>query len=286
MDLYDIETIKRIMAKKGLKFNKALGQNFLTRKDFLHDIVAGSGANADSIVIEIGPGLGGLTQGLAAVATKVIAIELDRTLASVLRELFIAHENVEIIQGDCLKIDLNKIIGDNHVKIVANLPYYITTPIIMKVLEEVKNVDSMTIMVQKEVAERMVALPGGKEYGALSLAVQYHCDAKIIMNVPAEAFIPPPKVDSAVVHMEILSEKKVKTPSEMFFRAIRAAFSQRRKTLVNALVGSNEYSLSKDEIRRIIIEMGLIENIRGERLSLEQFAVLAEKLGEFSGSIK
>ena len=279
MELYRLETIKQIMSKKGLKFNKALGQNFLTRQDYLLDIISGAKVDSDSIVMEIGPGLGSLTQELARIAKKVIAIELDRGLVVVLKELFFEQENVEIIQGDCLKVDLNEIIGDNHVKIVANLPYYITTPIIMKVLEEVRNIESMTVMVQKEVAQRMVASAGGKEYGALSLAVQYHADAEIILNVPADAFVPPPKVDSAVVHLEILKQKRVATPGDIFFKAIKSAFSQRRKTLVNALVGSRMYDKSKDEIRRIITGIGLDENIRGERLSLEQFAILAEKLG-------
>lgn len=266
------------MSKSGLKFNKGLGQNFLTDESVLTAIVEGSGINENSAVIEVGPGIGCLTQALAEAAGKVLCIELDRNLIQLLHSLFVAYPNVEIIEGDVLKVNLKEIVdsfASKEVSVVANLPYYITTPILMRLLEENLPLKSITVMVQKEVADRIIASPGSKDYGALSVAVQYHATAEIICNVPPESFMPPPKVSSAVVKM-VLGDKRVKVDEKKFFRIVKASFAQRRKTLLNALEGSGFYQMSKAEMKEQIEKLGWNEKIRGEMLSLEQFAKLSE----------
>ncbi len=277
MKLTNPEVIRNIMSKSGIKFNKGLGQNFLTDDSVLADIVEGSQIDENTAVIEVGPGIGCLTQALAEKAGKVVSIEIDKGLIPLLHDLFIAYNNVEIIEGDILKTDLNALIasfGDMKVRVAANLPYYITTPIIMKLLEEDLPILSITVMVQKEVAQRIVAKPGGKDYGALSVAVQYYSDAEIIREVPADCFMPPPKVDSAVVKM-VLGKKDLGVDEKKFFRLVKAAFAQRRKTLINSIDGSNFYQMNKQQLKEAVEGIGLDERVRGEVLSLEQFAQLA-----------
>jgi len=277
MKLTNPEVIRNIMSKSGIKFNKGLGQNFLTDDSVLEDIVLGSDIDENTAVIEVGPGIGCLTQALAEKAGKVVSIEIDKGLIPLLNSLFVAYNNVEIVEGDILKTDLKALIstfGDMKVRVAANLPYYITTPIIMKLLEEDLPILSITVMVQKEVAERIVAKPGGKDYGALSVAVQYYSDAEIIREVPADCFMPPPKVDSAVVKM-VLGKKDLGVEEKKFFRLVKAAFAQRRKTLINSIDGSNFYQMNKQQLKEAVESIGLDEKVRGEVLSLEQFAQLA-----------
>lgn len=277
MKLTNSEVIRNIMSKSGIKFNKGLGQNFLTDDSVLADIVDGSQIDENTAVIEVGPGIGCLTQALAEKAGKVVSIEIDKGLIPLLNSLFVAYNNVEIVEGDILKTDLKALIsnfGDMKVRVAANLPYYITTPIIMKLLEEDLPILSITVMVQKEVAERIVAKPGGKDYGALSVAVQYYSEAEIIREVPAECFMPPPKVDSAVVKM-VLGKKDLGVDEKKFFRLVKAAFAQRRKTLINSIDGSNFYQMNKQQLKEAVESIGLDEKVRGEVLSLEQFAQLA-----------
>ena len=279
MELTNPKVIWDIMNRSGLRFNKDLGQNFLADSEVLSKIVDGAKISQDMLVIEIGPGIGCLTAALADVAGRVVAIEMDKKLVEVLRKNFVAYKNVEIVESDIMKYNLKELIEKEKrpVAVVANLPYYITTPIIMRLLEEELDIQSITVMVQKEVADRIVALPIGKEYGALSVAVQYYSVPEIICDVPRSAFIPPPKVDSAVVRMAVRKEKAVQVDKEKFFRVVKAAFGQRRKTLLNSLCGSNEFG-GKEEIRRVLETCGLDEKIRGERLGLKEFAMLSEKL--------
>ena len=279
MELTNPKVIREIMNKSGLKFNKALGQNFLTDGEVLRKIIEGAELSSEMLVIEIGPGIGSLTAALAGVAGKVVAVEMDKKLVGVLKKSFAVYDNVEIVESDIMKYDLKGLIAreGRPAAVVANLPYYITTPIIMRLLEEELDIKSITVMVQKEVADRIVAEPTGKEYGALTVAVQYYSVPEIICNVPSTAFIPPPKVDSAVVHMKVRAEKEVTIDKKKLFKVVKAAFSQRRKTLLNALYGSNEFG-SKEEIRSALEKCGLDEKIRGERLSIAQFAALSEIL--------
>jgi 16S rRNA (adenine1518-N6/adenine1519-N6)-dimethyltransferase len=263
------DEIKLIMRKNGLTFHKSLGQNFLICESTLENIVAGSGVTENDTVLEIGPGLGVLTNRLAPVAKKVTAIELDSKLATFLRAN--TPENVEIIQGDVLKIPL----PESSI-VIANIPYYITSPIIMRLLEENLPIRSATIMVQKEVAQRITAKPNSKNYGILSIACQYYSNPSILQIVPANCFLPAPKVDSAVVHMEILPEPAVNVNHESFFNLVRAAFSQRRKTLANSL--SHTLNIEKNLVIKAIIDANLHENVRAENLSLEDFANLLTHL--------
>ncbi|NTV88780.1 MAG: 16S rRNA (adenine(1518)-N(6)/adenine(1519)-N(6))-dimethyltransferase RsmA, partial [Clostridiales bacterium] len=242
------------------------------------------------LVIEIGPGLGAMTVGLAAAAGFVAAVELDRQLMPVLKSNLKDFSNTMILNKDILKVDIQKEIIESpelekagfepkSVKVVANLPYYITTPIIMGLLEQRVEADTMVFMVQKEVAVRMAAAPGGKEYGALSVAVQYYSAARKVFDVPPECFIPRPEVDSSVIRMDVYKTPPVNANSrENFFRTVKAAFGQRRKTLVNALFNSGYFNINKDELKEILSELGISENARGETLSLEQFAELSNRL--------
>ena len=272
--------IKRIMAENDLIFHKGLGQNFLFDEHYLNAIVDSGNITKDDVVIEIGPGLGVLTTRIAEKAQQVYAIEIDSKIAEVLVKLTADYSNVEIINQDVLKFDLNQITQKHDsVKIIANLPYYITTPIVMKILEETTNIKSIVIMIQKEVAERLVAKHNTKDYGAITLAIDYYADASIKFTVPSGAFVPAPKVESAVVNLDILDKKRVSVSDEkLFFRIIKAAFGQRRKTLVNAL--SNNLSCGKDEIKNILAELDISETIRGEALSIYDYEKIANAFCE------
>ena len=281
MNLTNPETIRKIMDGLGIKFNKALGQNFLIDQSVLDSTIEASGIDETYGVIEVGPGIGTLTVELSKHAGKVVAIELDRNIAEYLKGAFVAYNNVEIIQGDALKIDLNKIIEEYMpnmpVVVIANLPYYITTPLIMKFLEENLPLESITVLIQKEVAERIVSPAGKKEYGAISVAVQYYSDPEIIRLVPPDSFMPPPKVTSAVIKMDIKNHTKPEVADEKnLFKVVHAAFGQRRKTLVNALTSA--FTETKEEITDIVNDITKNEKIRGEQLDLCQFIQISEKL--------
>jgi 16S rRNA (adenine1518-N6/adenine1519-N6)-dimethyltransferase len=278
-----IATYKRtreILALNGLMAKKALGQNFLVDPHVITRIIPGSELTKDDFVIEIGPGIGGLTEYLCEASGFVTAIEIDSRLIPVLEDNLSSYDNIRFINADVLKNDLQSIIresGYKKAKIVANLPYYITTPIIMGILENPGNVTSLTVMVQKEVARRMAAGPGTKDYGALSLAVAYAAKPEIIAHVPVNCCIPRPNVDSAVIRLNILDKPAVnaKRPGHMF-ALIKAAFATRRKTLLNCLFAMEDNALSKAEIALWLKDAGLSEDVRGETLSLEQFARLSD----------
>lgn len=281
MNLTNPETIKKIMDGLGIRFNKALGQNFLIDQTVLDSAIDASGIDEGYGVIEVGPGIGTLTAELSKKAGKVVAIELDRSIAEYLKKAFVAYDNVEIVQGDALKIDLKEIIEEKmqglKVVVIANLPYYITTPLIMKFLEDDLPLESITVLIQKEVAERIVADAGTKEYGAISVAVQYYSSPEIIRTVPPESFMPPPKVTSAIIKMDIKNHTKPEVSNEKrMFRVVKAAFGQRRKTLVNAL--SSGFDVPKEELTRIVTDVTGSEKIRGEQLDLRQFIQISEIL--------
>ncbi len=270
---------KTIMNEHGFSASKRFGQNFLKDRSVLEDIVRASGVGKDDIVIEIGPGLGTLTEFLAEACERVYAIEVDKKLIPILKETLDEKENVEIINADVMKVDLSEVSEGRPFRIVANLPYYITTPIIMSILESDLPCQSVTVMVQKEVGERMTARPHSKSYGALTLAVNYYTKAGIVRKVPAGCFVPSPKVDSVVVHMEVYKDRPVKVSDEkLMFELIRGAFNQRRKTLVNALSGYAGLNFDKERIAESIEQIGEKPTVRGEELSLEQFASLADHL--------
>ncbi len=277
------QILKGIIGKHGFRFNKNLGQNFLIDSNILQIIAEASAMDKDACVIEIGPGVGVLTQVLAEKSKKVIAIEIDSHLIPILEETLSGYNNVKIINKDILKVDMNRLISEefdkSEVKVIANLPYYITTPIIMNLLENRINLSSIIVMVQKEVAERFVASPGGKDYGAISLAVQYYTQPRIIAKVPPDCFMPRPKVESMIVRLDVLSEPPVKANDEKkFFSVIKAAFGQRRKTLINALYNSGLFKMSKDEMKELLNKIGLKDNCRGETLSITQFSELSNSI--------
>lgn len=282
-----IEETKSIMKKYGIRANKDLGQNFLIDKEVVENIVNSSEVSQDDMVIEIGPGLGTLTKYLLEKAGKVLCIELDKKMVKILEDRFQNFSNFEIINDDVLKVDLKKIIKENkenknikNIKIVANLPYYITTPIIMKLLEENLDIESITIMIQKEVAERLIETPGGKNTGAITYTIYYYCESEKIMEVPNSSFIPEPDVTSEVIKMKIRKEPavKLKNPSIMFM-IIKSAFMQRRKTLVNALTNTQVF-ISKQEGIEILNKLGLSENIRAENLTIEDYAQLSKEISK------
>lgn len=272
-------TTKDIVKKYGFRFTKSLGQNFLIDDSVLLDIVQGAEVNAEDFVIEIGPGVGNLTKELLKRAKRVCAIELDSDLIPILKEELKDFENLDIVHMDALKIDFKELIGEEKsVKVVANLPYYVTTPIIVKLLNEGYNFKSLTIMIQKEVGERMAAKPNTKEYGALSILVQYHCDTKIIRRVPPSSFIPQPKVDSIVVKMDKLPQPRVQVRDEkLYFRVCRESFNARRKTLWN---GMKNLKLNSEIIEAAFNKAGIDSKRRGETLSLEEFADLSNAIDE------
>jgi 16S rRNA (adenine1518-N6/adenine1519-N6)-dimethyltransferase len=271
-----------ILQKYHFNFQKKFGQNFLIDTNVLERIVEAAGVTGDDCVLEIGPGIGTLTQYLAESAREVIAVEIDKNLIPILGETLSAYNNVTVLQADILKVDMEALAKEhNHgkpIKVVANLPYYITTPIVMALLESNVPIDSITIMVQREVAERMQVGPGTKDYGALSLAVQYYARPEIAANVPPNCFMPRPSVGSTVIVLHRYEEPPVQTDDAGFmFSLIRASFNQRRKTMVNGLLGGN-VGLSKEQILKALERMGLSPSVRGEALTLAQFAQLSNEL--------
>lgn len=319
--LIDPKVTISLMQELGLSTKKKFGQNFLIDERVLGRIIDGAGITKEDTVLEIGPGVGTMTQALSERAGRVIAVEIDSDLIPVLQKTLAGYDNVTVINKDVLEVDLKTmdgLLGDragtcgtepaeasgfsasgekrdcgkDSYKVVANLPYYITTPIIMKLLESGAPIENITVMVQKEVADRMQAAPGGKDYGALSVAVQYYCEPEVIANVPQNCFIPRPNVDSAVIclkkreHPEIVkafaddaSPVTVKEPAFMF-KVVRAAFAQRRKTLVNGLKNDSAIGVSREKTEKVLHAVGLDANIRGERLSVKEFALLSNKIRE------
>lgn len=269
---------KEVVDKHGFKFSKSLGQNFLIDDNVIDRILDGARLSKGDKIIEVGPGIGTLTREMGRVADKVVAIEIDKTLIPILKDTLDEFENIEVINQDILKVNVEDLVKEKlnggPVKLVANLPYYITTPIVMKFLEEDIPVTDIVVMVQKEVADRMNANPGTKDYGALSVAVQYYCDTEIVAKAPRHMFIPQPNVDSTVIGLHVREERKYNVDSEdIFFKTVKAAFGQRRKTLLNAL-GTLGF-LNKDEIREVLNEANIDEKRRGETLSIEEFANLS-----------
>ncbi len=274
-----------VLQKYNFNFQKKFGQNFLIDTHVLEKIVSSAQIKKDDMVLEIGPGIGTLTQYLCEQARKVVAVEIDKNLIPILQDTLSEYSNVRIIQEDILKVDIRKLAEEENdgrpIKVVANLPYYITTPIIMGLFESQVPIDSITIMVQKEVAQRMQVGPGTKEYGALSLAVQYYAKPEIVANVPPNCFIPRPNVGSAVIRLTRHTEPRVAvTDEKLMFRLIRASFNQRRKTLQNGIKNSSELQFSKEQVAEALKKMNLPENVRGETLTLEQFAKLSDLLAE------
>ena len=285
MKLYAPSTIREIKEKYGFKLSKSLGQNFLTDKNIIDKIIDATEITDEDLVIEIGPGIGVLTAEACQKAKRVVAVEIDRNLIPILEDTLSEYNNVEIINQDVLKTDLNEIIeksGCRRAKVIGNLPYYITTPIIMALLEGGIHADSITIMMQKEVADRIKSNPGTKAYGALSVDVQYYCTVRNVAVVPKEVFFPAPKVDSAVLRLDLRDEKPVELDDEkMFFRCIKAGFGQRRKTLSNSLIGLGD--VTKEEVKSCLEAAGIDEKRRAETLNLDEFAAIANyfsKLGK------
>ena len=270
---------KSIMKKYGIYANKSLGQNFLIDENVVENIVNSANITSEDLVIEIGPGLGTLTKELLKKAGKVICVELDTKMIKILKDRF---ENLEIINNDILKVDLNSIINENlkklsckHTKIVANLPYYITTPIIMKLLEDKLNIESITVMIQKEVADRLIAIPGDKLSGAITYSIYYYAVAESIMEVPNNSFLPEPEVTSKVIKLNLRKEPPIKVKNEeLMFKIIKLVFMQRRKTLLNSLSNGNIFE-SKEQISKMLNELNIDKNIRGEALTIEQFAEIS-----------
>ena len=269
-----------IIQKYNFNFQKKYGQNFLIDTHVLNKIIAAAQITKDDFIIEIGPGIGTMTEYLLESAREVVAVEIDHNLISILEDTLSKYNNITIMNEDILKVDINKLVNEKNngkpIKVVANLPYYITTPIIMGLFESQVPIENITVMVQKEVAERMQAGPGTKDYGALSLAVQYYAKPYIVANVPPNCFIPRPKVGSAVIRLTKHKEKIFDVTNEkLMFQMIRASFNQRRKTLVNGIKNSSEVEIPKKIMIQAIKELGLSENIRGETLTLEEFAKLS-----------
>jgi 16S rRNA (adenine1518-N6/adenine1519-N6)-dimethyltransferase len=283
MNIY--EETKFIMKKYGITANKKLGQNFLIDENVVQTIVDASDICKDDLIIEIGPGLGTLTARLLERAGKVIAIELDERMIAILKDRFSMYDNFEIVNEDVLKVDLSSIIKENkkefclkNVKIVANLPYYITTPIIMKLLEEKLDIQSITVMVQKEVAERLTEVPGGKKSGAITYTVYYYATSEQILTVPNNSFVPEPEVESQVIKLNIRKQPPINIDNEKkFFELIKVAFMQRRKTLLNAVCNSG-LNIDKAKLEQILNDLNIDLRIRGEALTMEQFAKIAEKI--------
>ena len=276
---------KEIIEKYNFYFKKNFGQNFLIDGNVLDNIISAAKITKDDFVLEIGPGIGSLTQYLAENAGKVLAVEIDKNLIPILGETLKEYDNVEIINEDVLKIDINSIIEEKNngkpIKVVANLPYYITTPILMELLERRLNVESITVMVQKEVADRMQTQPKTKDYGALTLAVQYYSDANINFIVPPGCFMPRPNVDSAVITLTIHKGSGFSVENEdLMFEIIKASFAQRRKTLLNGLNNAPNLKFTKEDVVSALNEMGIDERIRGEALSVEDFANLSNILNK------
>ena len=284
--LYTKATIAKIKEKYGFKLSKSLGQNFLVDKNIIDKIIEGAGIGEGDLVLEVGPGIGVLTAAAAEEAGKVISVEIDQNLIPILQETLADYDNIEIVHKDILKLNIHELLEQNQeinghkvegIKIIGNLPYYITTPIIMKILEEGVPADSITIMLQKEVADRIKAKPGTKIYGALSVAVQYYCTVAHVVHAPKEIFVPQPKVDSTVIRLDIRKEKPVDLLDEAsFFAVVKAGFGQRRKTLLNALTGVK--GLSKEHIHRVLNEANIDPSRRAETLTIEEFALVSNKV--------
>ena len=274
-----------VLQKYGFNFQKKFGQNFLINTGILEEIIEAAEITKDDFVLEIGPGIGTMTQYLCENAREVVAVEIDKNLIPILADTLSAYDNVEVINDDILKVDIKTLAEEKNagkpIKVVANLPYYITTPIIMGLFESHVPIDSITIMVQKEVADRMQEGPGSKEYGALSLAVQYYAHPEIVVNVPPSCFMPQPKVGSAVIRLTRHEQPPVDVENEkLMFQLIRASFNQRRKTLANGLNNFPGLNVSKEVIQQCIEELGVPVTVRGEALSLEQFAKLSNIIGK------
>ena len=281
MDLGNPRIIQQIIKEQNFAVQKKYGQNFLVDTNILEGIVNAAEITKDDVVLEIGPGMGSLTQYLLEAAKEVIAVEVDKMLIPILKDNLKEYDNLTLIHGDVLKLDLDEILKGQRVKVVANLPYYITTPIVMELLEKQENIESITVMVQKEVAQRMREGPGSKSYGALSLAVQFYSKPEIVLNVSKHCFLPKPDVDSAVIKLDIY--KKEERPvqakdAEFMFCLIRAAFNQRRKTLLNALSNDAGTKIPKKKTLTALSEMDKSESIRGEALTLQEFAELSDLL--------
>ena len=281
MDLGNPRIIQQIIKEQNFAVQKKYGQNFLVDTNILEGIVYAAEITKDDVVLEIGPGMGSLTQYLLEAAKEVIAVEVDKMLIPILKDNLKEYDNLTLIHGDVLKLDLDEILKGQRVKVVANLPYYITTPIVMELLEKQENIESITVMVQKEVAQRMQEGPGSKSYGALSLAVQFYSKPEIVLNVSKHCFLPKPDVDSAVIKLDIY--KKEERPvqakdAEFMFCLIRAAFNQRRKTLLNALSNDAGTKIPKEKTLEALSKMGKSESIRGEALTLQEFAELSDLL--------
>lgn len=270
------EVTKYILKTFDIHMSKKLGQNFLIDEAIVQEIVHAADIQEGETVLEVGPGIGTLTQGLAEAKANVVAVELDNRLPEVLAKTLEGYDNVRIVHGDILKVNIPELVEEKNFKVVANLPYYITTPIIMALLEQKLPVTKIVTMIQKEVADRMVAKPGKKDYGALSVAVQYYTTPEIVAQVPPKSFIPAPAVDSVVIRCDVRKEPAVKVISEkMFFRVVKAAFSQRRKTLSNSL---KTMGIAAEEIKKAIEDAAIDGTRRGETLTLQEFAVIADNL--------
>ncbi|MBE6008150.1 MAG: 16S rRNA (adenine(1518)-N(6)/adenine(1519)-N(6))-dimethyltransferase RsmA [Lachnospiraceae bacterium] len=272
-----------IIKKYGFDFKKGYGQNFLIDYNILTGIAESAGVSKDDCVLEIGPGIGSLTQVLAENSKKVIAVEIDNKLIPILADTLGDYENIKVINQDILKTNIDALINEEcdgkPIKVVANLPYYITTPIILGLLEKQYKIESITVMIQKEVAERISATEKSKDYGALSIAVQYYCDVNYDFTVSAGCFIPQPKVDSSVITLTPTKEKKYKTNNEkLFFKIVKCSFGQRRKTLVNSIANQSGLAISKEQIASVLEGMGLDARVRGEALSITQFCELADRI--------
>lgn len=284
--LGNFQTTNEIIRKHNFTIQKKFGQNFLIDEHVLFKIVSAADLKKDDNVVEIGPGIGTLTQYLCEEAGFVTAVEIDKELIPILNETLKNYDNYEIINNDVLKVDLTSFVETHGnckpCKVVANLPYYITTPIIMALLESKMPIESITVMVQKEVADRMMVGPGTKDYGALSLAVQYYAEPYIVANVPQNCFVPRPNVDSAVIRLTCHKNPPVTVQDEkLMFKLIRASFNQRRKTLVNGIANFSELSYTKDQVSKALISIGLSDTVRGETLGLTEFAKLADALLNF-----
>lgn len=282
--LYSPSYVKEIIDKYNFRFSKGLGQNFLIDGNIVRKICEEGEISKEDDILEIGPGIGTLTEELSYKANKVVAVELDKSLFPILDETLAGCNNVEIVPGDILKIDLSKLFSEKfeseNIKIVANLPYYITTPIIGRLLEEELDIDSILVMVQSEVAERMKASPGTKDYGSLSVFVQYYTDPEIVLSVPKTAFMPRPNVDSAVIKLKIRKEKIELKDREIFFKVVKAAFSQRRKTILNSL--SSGLKTDKATIRAILEKADIDPKLRAENLTIEDFSKISAILPPFN----
>ncbi|GFN36544.1 16S rRNA (adenine(1518)-N(6)/adenine(1519)-N(6))-dimethyltransferase RsmA [Tepidimicrobium xylanilyticum] len=278
--LYSPKYVRQILDKHGFKFSKSLGQNFLIDGNILRKISQGANIIKDDYVLEIGPGIGTLTEELALNAKKVVAIELDQNLLPILEETLEDYSNVEIIHGDILKVDVNKLIeeklGGGPIKVVANLPYYVTTPILAKLIEEDYNIESITVMIQKEVAQRIVASPGNKQYGSITVFMNFYTEPEILMNVPKTVFMPQPKVDSAVIRLKIRKELP-QVDRNTFFQVVKLAFNKRRKTILNAL-SSNPWGLDKEGIKAVLEKAQISLEERAENLKIEDFIKISETL--------